>query len=144
MTIDQILTLLLYLIGGGAFWKMIESVTVTLLNKGKGRMEQMNDRVSELEKDIISLKGIIKELEAKNTVLNDLYYDYRDKYSMLMVHTERLTITIEERNLTITQLEHQIKALRDIIECDHADVCPFIERNHDHSDPPEPKEAKHD
>ena len=144
MSIEQILTLVLYVIGGGAFWKMVESIWIATLNKGKSRIEQMGDRVSELEKDIISLKGIIKELEAKNTVLNDLYYDYRDKYSMLMVHSERLTITIEERNLTITQLENQIKALKDIIECDHVDVCPFIERNHDHSDPPEPKEAKHD
>lgn len=133
MTNDQVIQLLIAVIGGGAMWETLKSVIITILNKGKTLREEMKERISELDKEIIVLRNEVRSMKVENDQLREKYEEYREKYALLRIHAQKLELSIEERGMTIAQLERKNNELVLAASCEHVDSCPFHRQGGEHA-----------
>lgn len=126
MAASELAILLSAIVGGGALYKMIEAIVLTIINKGKTTREELREEIARLEAKIreqeIKIEHLQDEIDEQLSEKNEQL----TRNIELLSEVSRLGLMIDERNHRIMLLEEQIETLRNAIKCQYADACPLL------------------
>lgn len=134
MTPADIALILTALVGGGALYKMIESIALTILNKGKSAREEFREEIARLEAKLKEQEHKIEKLQEeveRQKSENDVY---RERNIQLLANIQRLELVIETKDYQISVLEDRVKRLRLAVKCSNTDNCPLLDEDKEEED----------
>lgn len=114
------------LIGGGALYKMLESVLVAFISRKKTVWEELREEITRLQEKIrdqdTRIEKLQTDIDRKNTVIDS----YREKNLQLLAQVQRLEHQITVKDHAILALEDRVKRLKLAVRCSHSDECPAL------------------
>jgi predicted RNase H-like nuclease (RuvC/YqgF family) len=119
-------TILAAIFGGGALYKTLESIALTLINKGKTVRDELREEIARLERKIDDQDDEIRQLKLEIAAKITAIDEWREKYYRLQRHTQSMEVSVEAKDYTIRVLEERITRLRRAVNCEYADNCPLL------------------
>lgn len=138
MTPTDLALILTALLGGGALYKMLESVTVAFISRKKTVWEELREEIGRLQDKIrdqdVRMEKMQADIDRKNTVIDA----YREKNIQLLSQIQHLEHQITVKDHAIGALEDRVKRLRLAVRCSHVEECHYVaeqlEKDEEHPD----------
>lgn len=129
MTPADIALILTALVGGGALYKMIESIALTVINKGKSAREEFRGEIARLEAKLKEQEHKIEKLQEEIERQKNEKGAFQEKNIQLLANIQRLELVIETKDYQIGVLEDRIRRLRLVVRCSNTDNCPLLDED---------------
>lgn len=126
MSWENLIEVLIALVGGGALFKFLEKVWDSYTGRGKAQRDEWRAEIARLEERTKGLEDKVTRLEAEVEAWKDRTDEWRGKYQTIQAEKMALEQELRLKTGEATRCAAALRRLRKAVKCKYVDDCPFL------------------